>query len=167
MIRTSSVCDRSIDTPVKSCRILRPFEKCLKLGIAQRGETRRSRSRNLKCLLQRGSLISDALCLHTVSLSLLPLWNGAKFVALSMNKKCNLKTRQTIKLFARIKNSQEERVRERRAWRDGANFAGNAENQNTNLLHIWHKQHTHTHTHASGAKSSKTPLGLAVRKSPR
>jgi len=26
--------------------------------------------------------------------------------------------------------------------KDGAKFFGNAENQNTNLLHIWHKQHT-------------------------
>lgn len=47
--------------------------------------------------------------------------------------------------------------------RDGANFAGNAENQNTNLLHFWHKQHTH----GSGAKSSKTPLGKVSTKWPK
>lgn len=74
-----------------------------------------------------------------------------------------LKNSTNDKSFRRIKNSQEER--ERRGRRDGANFAGNAENQNTNLLHIWHKQHTHSHSHTlgSGAKSSKTPLGLASR----
>lgn len=75
-----------------------------------------------------------------------------------------LKNSTNDKTFRRIKNSQEER----RGGRDGANFAGNAENQNTNLLHIWHKQHTLTHTHTDQEpKAQRHHWDWQVRRSRR